>query len=66
MIGRTSNMYVASEKRYDSMTYNRLGTSGLKLPATSVRLGDGIGLGAARRYRDQRAGRSLQTGTDLR
>jgi len=29
-------MYTASEKRYDSMRYNRLGRSGLKLPAISL------------------------------
>jgi L-glyceraldehyde 3-phosphate reductase len=28
--------YLASEKRYDSMTYNRVGRSGLKLPAISL------------------------------
>lgn len=29
-------MYVANEKRYDKMQYNRLGKSGLKLPAVSL------------------------------
>ena len=29
-------MYTASEKRYDSMQYNRCGSSGLKLPAVSL------------------------------
>ncbi|HSB01880.1 MAG TPA: L-glyceraldehyde 3-phosphate reductase [Anaerolineales bacterium] len=28
--------YLASESRYDSMTYNRVGSSGLKLPAISL------------------------------
>lgn len=30
------NMYVASETRYESMSYNRCGRSGLKLPAVSL------------------------------
>ncbi|MDD6656327.1 MAG: L-glyceraldehyde 3-phosphate reductase [Lachnospiraceae bacterium] len=29
-------MYIASEKRYDDMIYNRCGNSGLKLPAVSL------------------------------
>lgn len=29
-------MYIASEKRYDDMVYNRCGNSGLKLPAVSL------------------------------
>ena len=29
-------MYLASEKRYDAMVYNRCGSSGLKLPAVSL------------------------------
>lgn len=29
-------MYIASEKRYDNMIYNRCGNSGLKLPAVSL------------------------------
>ncbi len=29
-------MFVANEKRYDEMVYNRLGNSGLKLPAVSL------------------------------
>ena len=29
-------MYVANEKRYEKMQYNRLGKSGLKLPAVSL------------------------------
>ena len=29
-------MYIANEKRYDKMQYNRLGKSGLKLPAVSL------------------------------
>ena len=29
-------MYVANAKRYDKMQYNRLGKSGLKLPAVSL------------------------------
>ena len=31
-------MYQASESRYDTMPYNRLGISGLKLPAVSLGL----------------------------
>ena len=29
-------MYIASDKRYNSMLYNRCGNSGLKLPAISL------------------------------
>ncbi len=36
-------MYIASEKRYDTMTYNRLGASGLKLPAVSLGLWHNFG-----------------------
>ena len=36
-------MYTASEKRYDTMPYNRLGTSGLKLPAISLGLWHNFG-----------------------
>lgn len=36
-------MYLASEKRYDTMSYNRLGTSGLKLPAVSMGLWHNFG-----------------------
>ena len=36
-------MYCASEKRYDSMQYNRLGKSGLKLPAVSLGLWHNFG-----------------------
>lgn len=36
-------MYTASEKRYDSMPYNRLGLSGLKLPAVSFGLWHNFG-----------------------
>ena len=36
-------MYQASEKRYDTMTYNRVGTSGLKLPAVSLGLWHNFG-----------------------
>ena len=36
-------MYTASEKRYDTMAYNRLGTSGLKLPAVSLGLWHNFG-----------------------
>ena len=36
-------MYSASEKRYDSMPYHRLGTSGLKLPAVSLGLWHNFG-----------------------
>lgn len=36
-------MYQASEKRYDTMPYNRLGNSGLKLPAVSLGLWHNFG-----------------------
>lgn len=36
-------MYQASENRYDTMTYNRLGNSGLKLPAVSLGLWHNFG-----------------------
>lgn len=36
-------MYSASEHRYDTMPYNRLGTSGLKLPAISLGLWHNFG-----------------------
>ena len=36
-------MYQASEKRYESMPYNRLGASGLKLPAVSLGLWHNFG-----------------------
>lgn len=36
-------MYIASDKRYDTMPYNRLGTSGLKLPAVSLGLWHNFG-----------------------
>lgn len=36
-------MYLASEHRYDTMPYNRLGTSGLKLPAVSLGLWHNFG-----------------------
>ena len=36
-------MYYASEKRYDTMPYNRLGNSGLKLPAVSLGLWHNFG-----------------------
>ena len=36
-------MYLASEKRYETMPYNRLGTSGLKLPAVSLGLWHNFG-----------------------
>ncbi len=36
-------MYIASEKRYGDMTYNRLGRSGLKLPAVSLGLWHNFG-----------------------
>ena len=36
-------MYIASEKRYDTMPYNRLGASGLKLPAISLGLWHNFG-----------------------
>lgn len=36
-------MYIASENRYDTMQYNRLGKSGLKLPAVSLGLWHNFG-----------------------
>ncbi len=36
-------MYTASEKRYETIPYNRLGTSGLKLPAVSLGLWHNFG-----------------------
>ena len=36
-------MYLASETRYDTMPYNRLGTSGLKLSAGSLGLWHNFG-----------------------
>lgn len=36
-------MYIASEKRYGTMPYNRLGASGLKLPAVSLGLWHNFG-----------------------
>lgn len=38
-------MYIADEKRYDSMLYNRCGKSGLKLPAVSLGLWHNFGSG---------------------
>ena len=36
-------MYVASEKRYEAMKYNRCGRSGLMLPAVSLGLWHNFG-----------------------
>lgn len=36
-------MYIASDKRYDKMIYNRVGNSGLKLPALSLGLWHNFG-----------------------
>ena len=36
-------MYLANEKRYDKMIYNRVGNSGLKLPAISLGLWHNFG-----------------------
>src|SRR5690625_3872585 len=36
-------MYIASEERYDNMIYNRVGDSGLKLPAISLGLWNNFG-----------------------
>lgn len=36
-------MYIASEERYDKMIYNRVGDSGLKLPAISLGLWNNFG-----------------------
>ena len=41
--GRGMLMYIASEKRYDTMAYNRTGNSGLKLPAVSLGLWHNFG-----------------------
>ena len=35
--------YVANDKRYDTMTYNRCGRSGMKLPAVSLGLWHNFG-----------------------
>jgi L-glyceraldehyde 3-phosphate reductase len=40
---RSMLMYIASEKRYDTMAYNRTGNSGLKLPAVSLGLWHNFG-----------------------
>ena len=40
-------MYKASEKRYDSMAYNRCGNSGLKIPAVSLGLWHNFGDGSS-------------------
>ena len=37
-------MHRASEKRYDTMTYNRCGRSGVKLPAVSLGFWQNFGL----------------------
>jgi len=44
----TSGNYVASEKRYDSMPYKRVGGSGLVLPALSLGLWQNFGANADR------------------
>ena len=36
-------MYTANEKRYEKMKYNKVGTSGLKLPAVSLGLWHNFG-----------------------
>ena len=36
-------MYLADEKRYDTMVYNRCGNSGLKLPLVSLGLWHNFG-----------------------
>ena len=40
---RMTTMYIANEKRYDKMKYNRCGKSGLKLPAVSLGLWHNFG-----------------------
>jgi len=40
-------MYIANEKRYDEMQYNRCGNSGLKLPAVSLGLWHNFGSNAS-------------------
>ncbi len=39
-------MYIANEKRYETMKYNRCGKSGLKLPAISLGLWQNFGYGS--------------------
>lgn len=40
-------MYIANEKRYDEMVYNRCGKSGLKLPAMSLGMWHNFGSGSS-------------------
>jgi len=43
LIERNDNMFIADDKRYDTMVYNRCGKSGLKLPAVSLGLWQNFG-----------------------
>ena len=43
MLRRDFKMYIASEKRYDAMKYNRCGNSGLLLPEVSLGLWHNFG-----------------------
>ena len=54
-------MYIADEKRYDTMIYNRAGRSGLKLPAFSLGLWHNFG--GVDRYENSRS--MLRTAFDL-
>ncbi|MFN1208590.1 L-glyceraldehyde 3-phosphate reductase, partial [Enterococcus lactis] len=40
-------MYIADEKRYETMKYNRCGKSGLRLPAVSLGLWHNFGSNAS-------------------
>ncbi len=44
---RNYNMYIADDKRYEAMQYNRCGQSGLKLPAVSFGLWHNFGSNAS-------------------
>lgn len=46
-VGGNITMYTASEKRYETMQYNRCGSSGLKLPAVSLGLWHNFGSNAS-------------------
>ena len=37
------DLYLASDKRYEKMVYNRVGKSGLKFPAVSLGFGNNFG-----------------------
>ena len=48
-----ADVYIASDKRYDKMVYNRVGNSGLKFPAVS--LGFWHNFGSCDRYDNMKA-----------